>query len=31
MFRLFNEFGMRFTLYAVARRCVEMGHDVASQ
>ncbi|KAF2815269.1 polysaccharide deacetylase [Mytilinidion resinicola] len=40
MFRMFNEYGMKFTLYAVAqavekqpevaRRCVEMGHDVAS-
>lgn len=41
MFRMFNEYGMKFTLYAVAqaveqqpevaKRCVELGHDVASQ
>jgi peptidoglycan/xylan/chitin deacetylase (PgdA/CDA1 family) len=40
MFKLFNAFKMKFTLYAVGqaveenpnavRRCVEMGHDVAS-
>jgi hypothetical protein len=41
LFRLFGEHGMKFTLYAVAqaveqqpevvKRCVEVGHDVASQ
>lgn len=41
LFRLFQRYGMKFTLYAVAqaveenpavaRRCVEEGHDVASQ
>lgn len=41
MFRLFNKLRMKFTLYAVAQaveeqpevatRCVEEGHDVASQ
>jgi peptidoglycan/xylan/chitin deacetylase (PgdA/CDA1 family) len=41
MFRLFNKYKMKFTLYAVAqaveqqpevaKRCVEEGHDVASQ
>lgn len=41
LFRLFNEHKMKFTLYAVAqaveqnpevaKRCVEEGHDVASQ
>lgn len=40
LFRMFNKYGMKFTLYAVAQaveevpevaaRCVEMGHDVAS-
>lgn len=40
LFRLFNKYNMHFTLYAVAqaveelpevaKRCVEMGHDVAS-
>lgn len=41
LFRLFNKYRMKFTLYAVAqavekqpevaKRCVEEGHDVASQ
>jgi peptidoglycan/xylan/chitin deacetylase (PgdA/CDA1 family) len=41
LFRLFNKYAMKFTLYAVAqavekqplvvKRCVEGGHDVASQ
>ena len=41
MFKLFNEYKMKFTLFgvaqaleinpAVAKRCVEEGHDVASQ
>ena len=41
LFRLFNKYKMKFTLYAVVqavekqpevvKRCVEMGHDVASQ
>lgn len=41
LFRLFNKYRMKFTLYAVAQaveeqpevatRCVEEGHDVASQ
>jgi len=41
LFRLFQRYGMKFTLYAVAqaveenpdvaKRCVEEGHDVASQ
>lgn len=41
LFRLFNRHGLKFTLYAVARaverqpevarRCVEEGHEVASQ
>ncbi|RMY77564.1 hypothetical protein D0863_01201 [Hortaea werneckii] len=40
LFRMFNKYGMHFTVYAVAqaveqvpevaKRCVEMGHDVAS-
>lgn len=40
MFKLFNDFKMKFTLYAVGQaveenpgvvaRCVQMGHDVAS-
>jgi peptidoglycan/xylan/chitin deacetylase (PgdA/CDA1 family) len=40
LFRMFNKYGMKFTLYAVAQaveqvpevvtRCVEKGHDVAS-
>lgn len=41
LFRLFNKYKMKFTLYAVAQavekqpevvqRCVEEGHDIASQ
>lgn len=41
LFRLFQKYGMNFTLYGVAqaveenpdvaKRCVEEGHDVASQ
>ncbi len=41
MFKMFNSYKMKFTLYAVAtaveanpavaKRCVEEGHDVASQ
>lgn len=41
LFRLFNKYKMKFTLYAVAqaaekqpevvKRCVEEGHDIASQ
>lgn len=41
MFKLFNKYKMKFTLYAVgqaveanpvvAKRCVEEGHEVASQ
>jgi peptidoglycan/xylan/chitin deacetylase (PgdA/CDA1 family) len=41
LFKMFNEYKMKFTLYAVAKacernpqvpkRCVDMGHDVASQ
>jgi len=41
LFRMFNKYGMKFTLFAVAQaaefhpeviqRCVDVGHDVASQ